>query len=210
MLSNTNAPLAPQQDNRLPSTFALPSEQQIHFTPQSQAPMPQSQAPSSRMNDFMNNSSHNMNSSNHNMNGGWDLPPASGGNMGGTWSSNHNISLPTANQQPGFQPHAAPRPLSENPFLNHGQSHQNAPAAMPMNNSNPVSDDSLMVDNLFASLGVAGNDGDGLLTALNSVSLAGPSQQQGADWGGNITGWGSGDDSSKFLQHSRLGDYREE
>jgi hypothetical protein len=65
-----------------------------------------------------------------------------------------------------------------------------------------------MVDNMFASMGVStDNDGDGLLSALNSISLCGSElQQQNENWESKIPGWG-GEDAT---QHSRLGDYRDE
>ena len=65
-----------------------------------------------------------------------------------------------------------------------------------------------MVDNMFASLGTSARDGDGLLNALNSVSLRGAVARQG-NWESKIAGW-AGEDSSSILQQSRLGDYREE
>jgi hypothetical protein len=58
---------------------------------------------------------------------------------------------------------------------------------------------------MFDSLGEPRKDGDGLLKALNSVSLGG--LQQGGTWGRTITGWGglamNTDDSSALL-HSNM------
>jgi len=209
MLSNPNAPLAHSpQDNRRPSTFVLPPEQHLHF-PQNleavpQAPMPPAQVPSTRMNDFMSTGS-----TGHNANG-WELP-ANGNAMGGSWNQSHHASVPSNHQQqPAFQAQAA-QPLSNNPFRQQTQNHHDITASSQPTSSHRVSDDSLMVDNMFASLGTAESDGGGLLNAMNSVSLGGgaASQQQQGNWGSKITGW-TGDDSNPFLHNSRLGDYREE
>lgn len=126
--------------------------------------------------------------------------------MGGTWNqSGHHAPVVSTHQQPSFQAQAVPPPLSNNPFQPHTQNQQfTTSSSLPTK-----SDDAQMVDDLFASLGTsAESDGSGLLNALNSVSLGGAASQQG-NWGSNITGW-TGEESSSFLQNSRLGDYREE
>jgi len=208
---SNNAPLShhsPQHENRRPSatSFGLPQEQHLHFSPQNHESAPQSQmSPASRLYDFMGGSS----SAGQNLMNGWgDLPPSGGSNMVGNGSWNQSQQAPTSHnhQQTGFQqqpPPASTHPqLSDNPFQQHRAP---APSQSQLNN-NTISDDSLMVDNLFASLGAVGGSGaDGLLSALNSVSLGGPSQpqqqQQGdTNWESKITSWGTGDDKgSSFL-----------
>lgn len=136
---------------------------------------------------------------------GWDsLAPSTSGGM---WNQSHfsSISIPSTPQQHGFHVPAAP-PLSNNPF----QQTQNhiTPAALSSAYNNRISDDSLMVDNMFASIGASDNDGNGLLSALNSVSLSGSALQKD-NWESKIPGWG-GEDGSLFFQESRLGDYRDE
>lgn len=197
---------SPPQDRR-PSGFALPPEQHLRFPqslePAPQAAMPPAQVPPNRMADYMGTGS-----SSHNVNG-WELPANGNGTaMSGSW--NQHTSVPSDHHQPDFQAQAR-RPLSDNPFQQHPpQNHHNPSVSQPTIN-NLVSDDSLMVDNMFASLGASDGDGGGLLDALNSVSLGAGASQQGqqGNWGSKITGW-SGEDSSSILQQSRLGEYREE
>lgn len=220
--AQSHAHQSPPRDTtqRPSSTFVLPPEHHLHF-PQNlevaavhQAPIPlAAQIPSTRVNDFIStggDSSHAIN--------GWEIP-TNGSTAEGTWnqqSSHHNASLArssTPMQQPGFQTQAAP-PLSNNPFQQQPTQNQHMATAVsqPSNNDRAVSDDSLMVDNMFAALGTSGRDGDGgLLSALNSVSLGGAALQQGSNWESKITGWAveESSSSSSFLQHSRLGDYRE-
>ena len=176
-------------ESRRPSSFApMPQEQHLHFSPQNHEPP-------GRMNDFMGNAGN----AGHNMNGnGWD--PVNGNNMGVTWNQSQQQA------QPGFQAQApATRPpLSDNPFQHQNIRDTQAPPQPTATNSNPISDDSLMVDNLFASLGTS--NGNGTAGLLSALSLGGP--QQDEDWGSKISGW-KGDDSGSFL-NSRLGDYNRE
>ena len=141
------------------------------------------------MNDFMGSSTGN---SNRTMNGGWDQPSNNGNSIGGGggWSQSQQLT-PDLNQLSGYQGQAPSSRslLSENPFQ---QMQQNRPpsAPAPSQSTNPgVSDDSIMVDNLFSSIGAAGKGTEGLLTALGSISLlGGPTppepqpQQQMEDW----------------------------
>lgn len=146
---------------------------------------------------------------------GWELP-ASGSSLGGTWNqSSHRTPVDSEPRRPSFQAHAPQAPLSNNPFQSQTPvTHFTAPS-QPTNI--PVSDDSQMVDDLFASLGtdmslgVSDNDGSGLLNALNSVSLEGVgTQQQENNLGNLISGWtGEESKNNPFFQQSRLGDYRE-
>lgn len=126
--------------------------------------------------------------------------------MRGDWNQRSQpASMASAHQQASFQPQAAPQ-LSSNPFQNQTQTFS-APPAQPVN-GNLATDDSQMVDNMFAFMGASSkDDGDGLLSALNSVTIEDmASQQEGGNWGSKIAGW-SGDDQNPFS--SRLGDYRE-
>lgn len=223
LISNPNAPSlahqSPPRDNsrRPSSTFVLPPEHHLHFSQNIEAshqvPMPPAaQIPPTRINDFTNTGGVSSLAGN-----GWDLP-TNGNTIGETWnqqSNHHNMSMSrssTPHQQPGFQAQAVP-PLSNNPFQQHStQNHLAATTvSQPTNNTLPVSDDSLMVDNMFASLGTSVRDGDGgLLNALNSVSLGGALSQQGSNWESKISGWVAEESSSSsLLQRSRLGDYRE-
>lgn len=140
------------------------------------------------MNDFMGGSTGN---SNRTMNGGWDQPSNNGNSIGGGgWSQSQQLT-PDLNQLSGYQGQnpSSRSLLSENPFQ---QMQQNRPpsAPAPSQSTNPgVSDDSIMVDNLFSSIGAAGKGTEGLLTALGSISLlGGPTppepqpQQQMEDW----------------------------
>jgi len=161
----------------------------------------------------------NSGSSNQTAMNGWELPaPTSGNTMGGgvplyNQSHQHAPVASTTHRQPTFQAQTAPPPLSDNPFETRPtQSHQHV-IAQPTA-SNLFSDDSQLVNNMFASLGASfgtsDNDGGGLLNALNSVSLGGAgtipsSQQNGNNWGNNIPGL----TEDLFSQKSRLGDYRE-
>ena len=201
---NSNAPFnhhspSPHGGNRRPSTYTLPTEQHLHFSPQSHDAAPQAQlnqqqqahqVPGSRMNDFMGSSTGN---SNRTMNGGWDQPSNNGNSIGGGgWSQSQQLTPDlNQNQLSGYQGQAPSSRslLSENPFQ---QMQQNRPpsAPAPSQSTNPgVSDDSIMVDNLFSSIGAAGKGTEGLLTALGSISLlGGPTppepqpQQQMEDW----------------------------
>ncbi|KAL7547296.1 hypothetical protein ACHAWF_016647 [Thalassiosira exigua] len=217
-----------------PSSFAIPplSEQHLHF-PQNlestavhqQTPMPPPPVPpvtaSAGINDYM--SGGGSSGSDHNVIiNGWDMPANKAMMGGSTWNQGHN---PT--QQPSFrtQPAPSPPPLSSNPFhhdppqpshYQHSSAHSPTQPMASSGGNNHVSKDSLMVDNMFASLGSSNGDGDGLLNALNSVSLSDRGDAT-HDWGSKIAGWGAmaGEDSTatatgSFLQHSRLGDYREE
>lgn len=115
-----------------------------------------------------------------------------------TW--NHNILSSAQINEHEFQAKASHH-IEDNPFQQ-TQYHQQ------LFNSQ-VSDDSLMVDNMFASFVSAENDGNGLLVGMNSVSLGGPGLQQGENWGSKITDW-TGVDTNTNLPHSRLREYREE
>ena len=109
-------------------------------------------------------------------------------------------------QQPGFQATTA-HPLSSNPF-EQTPSHHLTPAGLMSAYNSRKTDNSLMVNNLFAEMGTADSGGDDLLSALNSV-LMGVStmwQQQNNNWDYQIPGWGEEEVGS---QHSRLGDYRD-
>lgn len=176
-------------ESRRPSSFApMPQEQHLHFSPQNHEPP-------GRMNDFMGNAGN----AGHNMNGnGWD--PVNGNNMGVTWNQSQQQA------QTGFQAQAPTTrpPLSDNPFQHQNIRDTPAPPQPTATNSNPISDDSLMVDNLFASLGTS--NGNGTAGLLSALSLGGP--QQDGNWGSKISGW-KGDDSGSFL-NSRLGDYNRE
>lgn len=216
-----------------PSSFPLPqANQHLHFSQNHEAVQQQTAMPppatqvhsnTTRINDFMRSDS-----SGHNMNG-WDLPGSGATMGGGKWNQSHQQAVASnAIQQPAFQvAQAAPPPLSNNPFHPQAQNHHPtaavASSSQPtISGSNLISDDSLMVDSMFASLGATttGSGGDsGLLNALNSVSLGGggglaTASQQGnnTNWESKIAGWGGEADStnSSLLQQSRLGDYREE
>ncbi len=130
---------------------------------------------------------------------GWDIPTNSLGST--TWSHGHLASVPGNHHESAFQVQAAHH-ITDNPFQQ-TQQHQQTYS------NNQVSDDSLMVDNMFASLVTPEIDGDGLLVGLNSVSLGGVSSHQGENWGSKITDW-TGDEARSLLPHSRLGEYREE
>jgi hypothetical protein len=132
---------------------------------------------------------HNITSDlSHNVKG-WDLP-ANSNPLSTTWNQSHHSSKAQAAHH-----------INDNPFqqTQHPQQTYN----------NQVSDDSLMVDNMFASLVASKNDGNGLLVGLNSVSLEGAASQQSENWGSKITDW-TGVDTNTNLPHSRLSDYREE
>jgi hypothetical protein len=122
-------------------------------------------------------------------------------------SQSNFSSMPGAlHQQPGFQATTA-RPLSSNPF-EQTPSHHLTPAGLMSAYNSRKTDDSFMVDNLFAAMGTADSGGDDFLSALNSV-LMGVStmwQQQNNNWDYQIPGWGEEEVGS---QHSRLGDYRD-
>jgi hypothetical protein len=208
---------------RTSGSFALPPihpDQQLHFqqnldeAKHHQASMqPPTQHVPSRMNDYTSaggSPSHNMN--------GWDVSSNGVTMGGGTWTQSGNTSLASGNPQqlPSFQAPSAPPPLSSNPFEDAPSHHQIAPpSAQPNSGHNRISDDSLMVDSMFASMGASSGTGDeGLLNALNSVNLgdASLSQAGGSNWG-KIAGWAPGEEentSGLFAQQSRLGDYREE
>jgi hypothetical protein len=134
---------------------------------------------SSAVDKITSNLSHNVE--------GWDLP-ANSIPLAPTWNPSHRSSeAQTAHQ------------INDNPFQqtqHHRQTYSNQ-------------DDSLMVDNMFASLVASDNDGNGLLVGLNSVSLGGAVSQQSESWGSKITDW-TGVDTSTNFPHSRLSDYREE
>lgn len=130
---------------------------------------------------------------------GWEMP-ANPIPLGTTWNQSHRSSAQINQPEPAFQAQAA-RQISDNPFQQ-TQHH-------PQNYNAHVSDDSLMVDNMFASLVSSENDGNGLLVGLNSVSLGGVASQQGENWGSKISDW-TGVDMNSNLPHSRLRDYREE
>ena len=190
------------QDHQRLFSVPLQQEQLISFPPRDleaepRVPNPSLQKTPARMNVVCGNgmSGQSVN--------GWDsLAPST---SGGTWNQSHFSSIPSAPQHHGFHVPAAP-PLSNNPF----QQSQNhiTPAALASAYNNRISDDSLMVDNMFASMGASDNNGDGLLSALNSVSLSGSALQK-ETWESKIPGWG-GEDASLFLHESRLGDYRDE
>ena len=191
----------------MPSTsFALPPEQHVNFTqnldPVHEALMPSVQVSSNRINDFMSagGSSHNIN--------GWELP-VSESSMGESWNQqSHQQTIGSARHQTNFEAQVAPS-LSDNPFQHKTQNYQATTSSQPTNSTNNrVSDDSLMVDNMFASLGTSSKDGDGLLSALNSVSLEGLVSRR-ANRESKISGWAS-EGSSSCLRGSRLADYREE
>ena len=211
MQTNANASLAHQSSpqDRRPSTFAIPPEQHLHFPRNldavSETRIPPTQVPPSRINDFISSAG----SSSHNMNG-WELP-ANETTVGGTWDRSHQLSsVPSNHQQPAFQAKIA-QPLSNNPFHHQTEDHHDTTTSSHPTNTNFVSDDSLMVDNLFASLGTSDSDGAGLLNAMHSVSLEGRAgAQQSGNWESTIFGLAGETDSSSFLRDSRLGDYREE
>jgi hypothetical protein len=182
MMSNLNSSLHqhPPQDNQRQSTFALLPDQRANF-------------PSAIIHDIMDpgDMSHNVK--------GWDMP-ANSIPLGSTWNQSHRSSAQSNQHESAFQAQAT-RHITDNPFQqtqHHRQTY-----------NNPVSDDSLMVDNMFASLVSSENDGNGLLIGLNSVSLGGGASHQGDNWGSKITDW-TGDDTNSTLPHSRLGDYRED
>jgi hypothetical protein len=214
---NTNQPhhhqppheTIPQRQQQ--SNFGMPPQDQHLRFPQEPVQhqahnMPPAQAPSTRMNDYMSagNSTHSMN--------GWELP-ANGSSMGGTWNQSNHASVDGDHRRPSFQAHAPQAPLSNNPFQSQTPHNNFTAPSQPSNN--PVSDDSQMVDDLFASLGTgmslgtSDSDGSGLLNALNSVSLGGVGTQQGSNLGSLISGW-TGEDAKNdpFSQQSRLGDYK--
>ncbi|KAL9186934.1 hypothetical protein ACHAXT_010654 [Thalassiosira profunda] len=216
--SNANSPpsfvrqsSSHEDSHRRASATAYDQHRQFqqNIEPAHRMPQPHAQVPPApRMNDFVGSAGglgQNMN--------GWDAPP-NRAPVGGSWNQGQQVS-----QQPGFQARVPPTPqpsfqtqatspqqLSNNPFAASSQ-----PPGL-----NRVSDDSLMVDNMFASLGTTGSGDDGLLDALNSVSLGGgggeagaaPSQQGNNNLGSMIAGW-TGDSSSanSFMQQSRLGDF---
>lgn len=128
---------------------------------------------------------------------GWDMSANSISQIA-TWNQN-NISSAQINENE-FQAKASHH-IEDNPFQQ-TQYHQQTFI-------NQVSDDSLMVDNMFASFVSAENDGNGLLVGMNSVSLGGTGLQQGENWGSKITDW-TGVDTNTNLPHSRLREYREE
>jgi hypothetical protein len=194
------------QDNQRPFSAPLPPEQRVRFPPQNIEAGPHTHKPSSQVTPTKMNVFSGTEISDQSVNG-WN--PLGTSALGGTWNQSHFSSLPIAPQQPGFQAPAAAS-LSNNPFQQ-TKNHCITPAALTSAYNNRISDDSLMVDNMFASMGVsADNDGDGLLSGLNSISLCGSAlQQQNENWESKIPGWG-GEDLSSFAQHSRLGDYRDE
>lgn len=206
LVSNHTAPLAhptPHNDSQMPSTFALPPEQHHHFSqnldPVHQPSMAPAQVSATRINDFMGagGASHAAN--------GWELP-ANGSAMEERWNpQSHPPSMAGAHPQSTcFRAPTAPS-LSSNPFQHPTQNHLAPTSAQPTNHR--VSDDSLMVDNMFASLGTSSRDGDGLLSALNSVSLGGAVSRR-ANRESKISGWAS-EGSGAVLGGSRLGNYRD-
>merc|ERR1711957_765902 len=126
--------------------------------------------------------------------------------MGPAWNQqSQQQSIASAHQRTSFQAQIAPSD-SNNPFKFKQKSHLATTSSQPAKNR--VSDDSLMVDNMFASLGNSSRDGDGLLSALNSVSLGGSVARQ-VNRESKISGWAS-ESSGSFLGGSRLANYREE
>ena len=207
VLSNPNGSFTQQcslQDNQRPFSAPLLPEQRVRFPPQNLEAGPRTHKPPSQVTAKMNAFS-GTEISDQSVNG-WN---SLGTSTLGTWNQSHFSSIPSAPEQPGFHAQVAV-PLSNNPFQQ-TQNHCITPAALTSAYNNRISDDSLMVDNMFASMGVsADNDGDGLLSALNSISLCGSElQQQNENWENKIPGWG-GEGASSFAQHSRLGDYRDE
>jgi hypothetical protein len=206
-----------QQSNQRLFSVPQPQEQR-RFPPQNLQAVLQShkapaQAPPTRIHDFMGTSDILNRSSNE-----WELPPAPAAattarplsnNPFGNQSNFSTMSSAAPRQQqnqPVFQSSVATtRPLSNNPF-EQTPSHDLTPAGLMSAYNNRKSDDSLMVDNLFAAMGTA-DSGDDLLSALNSVSLGGVSTSQQTTrsntWDYKIPGWGEDDVGS----NSRLGDY---
>lgn len=215
----SQAQQTPQQSNQRLFSVPQPQEQR-RFPPQNLQAVLQShkapaQAPPTRIHDFMGTSDILNRSSNE-----WELPtaPAVAATTVRPLSSNpfgnqsNFSSMPSAaprqqQHQPGFQSSVATttRPLSNNPF-EQTPSHDLTPAGLMSAYNNRKSDDSLMVDNLFAAMGTA-DSGDDLLSALNSVSLGGLSTSQQTarsdTWDYKIPGWGEDNVGS----NSRLGDY---
>ncbi len=191
------------QDHQRPFSVPLQPEQLLSFPPRNLEVGPHIHSPSLQKTPARMNVISGTEISGQSVNG-WDsFAPST---SGGTWNQSHFSSIPSAPQQHGFHVPSAP-PLSNNPF----QLTQNhiTPATLTSAYNNRISDDSLMVDNMFASMSAPDNDGDGLLSALNSVSLSGSALQQNENWESKISGWG-GEGTSLFLQESRLGDYRDE
>ncbi|KAL3795059.1 hypothetical protein HJC23_006380 [Cyclotella cryptica] len=136
----------------------------------------------------------------------WGLN-VNGATVGDTWNQSQIAHVARSPLNPGFAtqhslPLTSAPSLSNNLFLNHPP---NNPGTVPQSSGKPKIDDSEFVDSMFDSLGEPGKDGDGLLKALNSVSLGG--LQQGGTWGSTISGWGglgiNTDDSSSLL-HSNM------
>ena len=191
------------QSTMTPTAFASLSDQNLNFLHNLDAPR---QAPAPH--DFLN-AGNNMESVNgrHDMNG-WGLNANGGATIGDSW--NHNQAAPPA-ARVGLHPDFATQrslpldttpSLSGNLFLNR-QIPQSQ--AAPQSSAKPKIDDSRFVDSMFDSLGESGKDGDGLLDALNAVSLGG---LQGGTWGSTLGGWGGGsnnNDSSSLLHDSRRG-----
>lgn len=164
-------------------------------------PVHTQQGTSNEMGNFLSTAN-----TNQNLNNGWEQE-IKGAPVGESWNHNQNSSAAGTSHFSGFNQH---NPLDNdmpiNPNVFDSQPHNIN--SIGQSESKPIPDDSQFVDSMFDSLGVQGSGGDGLLSALNSVSLGGVGSQQGSNWGNAITGWGSigqDSDNSSFLQHSRLG-----
>jgi hypothetical protein len=197
--------LAPQNTHPIPiSGFSTLSGQNLSFLQNLDAPRQGSILPPpgrlDRIEDFLNpgNPRQDINE--------WGLN-VNGATVGDNWNQSQIAPIARSPLNPGFATqHSLPLTtapsLSNNSFLSHPPNNH---GSIPLSSGKPKIDDSQFVDSMFDSLGEPGKDGDGLLKALNSVSLGG--LQQGGTWGRTITGWGglamNTDDSSALL-HSNM------
>ena len=160
--------------------------------------------------------------------GGWEQSHNDMMESGSSWTEPQQTQSPAPSQAtvpaPAHQRSSTPinsEPAFNNPFKENPQNldistllsdNKGAPTA-----SNKVSDDSIMVDDFFSSLGQTTND-DGLLKALGDVSIAGSgtNNSNSNNSGGRPSYLGngllnldnkSGEDELSSILNSRLGDY---